>query len=424
MIRSHEHAAARSAAATTCLPRLSLHLHTVAQSTDSRFMKQANSLLRAGLANRVVLLGQSKTISHFDEEMGPGIRLIRLRCRLAALPKFKLCGCLKYAEFIGRQIWTARSLGASFIQCHSVAALPAAVSARFQARIPMVYDARELETECNGLRGLNQRFTRTIERNLIPYCDAVLCVSDSIADWYAHHYDVPRPFVVRNVPDLRDRSGPRDAEPLRERLRIARDAIIFIYSGAFYPGRRIEEMIRVFRRARQDRHLVFLGFGPLERLIREASEANPNIHFLPAVATGDVVSVLGSADVGLAGHLEPTCLNHRYALPNKFFENLLAGLPVWVNDVHVEMATLVRRYGFGWVTPYGEQEMIDWVNGLAPAELRVKRELAVNAKNYFSWENEERNLICAYRHAQQSAGLRFGISDLDEKSSLSSYSRR
>jgi hypothetical protein len=159
--------------------------------------------------------------------------------------------------------------------------------------------------------------------------------------------------------------------------------------------------MRVFQQVRPDRHVVFMGFGPLEGLVREATDAHSNIHFLPAVPPDQVVRYVAHADVGFAAHLEPTCLNHRYALPNKFFEYLLAGLPVWVNDVHHEMAALVRRYGFGWVTPYGDEEMRDWVNALTPGELESKRALAATANKYFSWEREESGLLAAYRRAHQ-----------------------
>jgi glycosyltransferase involved in cell wall biosynthesis len=265
----------------------------------------------------------------------------------------------------------------------------------------MVYDARELETETNGLRGINQAFARRLERTFIPLCDAVLCVSDSIADWYAREYGICRPFVVRNVPAMQ--AQPTDAErrSLRERFRIPREALVFIYSGGLYKGRRIEQLLRAFQEARPNLHIVFMGFGPLEGMVRKASAASANIHFLPSIPPEEILSYTAGADIGVAAHLEPTCLNHRFALPNKFFEYLLAGVPVWVNDVHEEMAALVRRHGFGWVTRYDEGGVLEWVNGLSPGELQMKRELAAKASHCFSWEHEAKVFVTAYRQAMR-----------------------
>lgn len=381
--------------------RVSLHLYTVALENDSRFLKQAMSLLRTGLADRVILVGRSGKIEPLKEEVAPEIRLIRFRSRLAGLPRFKPFGCLKYLEFLWRQIAAARSIRPAIIQCHSVSSLPAAVIARSLLRVPLVYDARELETECNGLHGINRAFTRQVERTFIKKCDSVLCVSDSIADWYASSYRIPRPFVVRNIPDLRAQKTLA-RHHLRQRLDIGQQELIFIYSGALGPGRFIEPILKIFQKVRPDRHLVFMGFGPLESAVRSAASSFSNIHFLGAVPPLDILRHISGADVGFAAHLEPTCLNHRYALPNKFFEYLLAGVPVWVTEAHEEMAALVRQHGFGWITRYGTDGIVKWVNELTTADVQARRQSALTSQAYFSWEQEEKTLLRAYLHAEES----------------------
>jgi len=141
-----------------------------------------------------------------------------LKEKQKAVDNFDLC--LKYGEMVTREVLMARRIRPSIIQCHSLSSLPAAVLTRAAARTPLVYDARELETETNGLRGVNQVFARRLEKTLIRHCDAVLCVSDSIADWYAHEYRIPRPFVVRNIPDVRAQSAFAALEILRAQCRI------------------------------------------------------------------------------------------------------------------------------------------------------------------------------------------------------------
>lgn len=136
--------------------RVNLHLWPAGLRNDSRFVKQAHSILRAGLADEVVLLGQSNQGERLDERIDEGIRLARFRNRLSPLPRFKVFGCLKYGEMVCREALMAKRLRPSTIHCHSLSSLPAAVLARASARVPMIYDARELETETNGLRGVNQ----------------------------------------------------------------------------------------------------------------------------------------------------------------------------------------------------------------------------------------------------------------------------
>jgi len=366
-------------------------------------MKQAQSILRAGLADEVILFGRSKKPEPLDQRTGNGIRLLRFDSRMDFLPKFKLFGCLKYGEFIYRQVSIARRIRPSFIQCHSISSLPAAVLARSICRRPMVYDARELETECNGLKGVNQAFVRKVERALIPRCDAVLCVSDSIADWYAREYHIPRPFVVRNVPDTRGQPEVANSDVLRQRFRIPGDAVIFIYSGALGLGRRVEQMIRIFRTVRQDRHLVFMGFGPLEGLVKEASASHPNIHFLPAVPPSEVLGLVAGANVGIVG-VENNSLSYHLSLPNKLFEYLLSGIPFLAPDFP-EMRRVLDTHHCGWVVGEADDQWRERIEALDKEQTLATRERVLAARNAFSWENEEKCLLEAYRQAERKNGL-------------------
>ncbi len=384
-------------------PGINLHLYTSALRNDSRFLKQAQSVLRAGLADEVILLGRTDKAEPLSEVIGQGIRLARFRCQLSFLPKFKLFGCLKYVEFVLREAMFSRKMSPTTIHCHSVSSLPAGVLARFLTRRPMVYDARELETESNGLRGVKQTFVRMVERSLIRFCDAVLCVSDSIADWYAREYRIPRPFVVRNISDADAGSPTPKTDVLRQRLRIPASEPIFIYSGALTVGRRVEQMIRVFKAVGLDRHLVFMGFGPLESLVKEASEHCPNIHFLPAVAPSEVVGYAAGADVGIVG-VENNCLSYHLSLPNKLFEYLMAGIPFLAPD-YPEMRRMVESHQCGWVV--GEQEN-DWksaILGLDARQMEEKAALVEVARKSFSWQTEEKQLLGAYRQAAARTGM-------------------
>jgi glycosyltransferase involved in cell wall biosynthesis len=399
--------------------RVNLHLYTSALRNDSRFLKQARSILRAGLADDVVLVGQSKCSEPAEEEMDKGIRLVRFKTRLATLPKFKPFGFLKYGEFVCRQALMVRDLRPTIIQCHSVSSLPAAVLAASIARLPMVYDARELETESNELRGINQALARFLERSLIRYCDAVLCVSESIAEWYAREYGIPRPFIVRNIPDVRMQTVAT-SEVLRERFRIPRDELIFVYAGALISGRRIQQMIRVFQTVPRDRHLVLMGFGPLEDLVKAASAMRSNIHFLPAVPPTEVLAHLAGANVAIVG-VENSCLSYHLSLPNKIFEYLLSGIPFLAPD-YPEMRRVLDAHECGWVVGETDDHWRKAIEEIDQEKVLRKRERVLAARMSFSWENEEGRLLEAYRQAAGKARFSSPKSgNRDGKSSVSQY---
>ena len=370
-----------------------LHILADTATTPSRVWKEATSFLRNGLARRVVLMAKWEPGLAEREELAPGISVWRVRLTTRILPRRLPWQILKEIEWRHRVIKHSHQLRPMMIFCHSVMPLRTAVQTKRVTGAPLVYDAHELETERADLTGNKRRVFSYWERRLIRHCDAVICVSDSIADWYQRRYGLSRPLVVRNVPDRRMLSDFAQTNLLRQRLSLGNEDLIFLYQGALTQGRRVEEMVRVFANARRQKHLVFMGAGPLEGVVTRAASLNSNVHFLPQVPQVDLLNYTAGADVGFAAHLEPTCLNHRYALPNKFFEYVLAGLPTWVNDVHEEMAALVRRYGFGWVTAYDEKSMVDWVNLLDRQELNAKRRQAIEASKLFSWAAEEDLLL-------------------------------
>jgi glycosyltransferase involved in cell wall biosynthesis len=370
-----------------------LHLLADNATTLNRVLKEAASFIESGLARRVVLLAKWNSGLAEHQDFAPGISVRRIKLTTRRLPRRLPWQVFKELEWRHRVIGHARELRPEMIFCHSVMPLRAAVQTKRVTGAPLVYDAHELETERIDIVGAKKWVFARVERQLIRHCDAVICVSDSIADWYSRHYGIPRPAVVRNIPEQRHPVESRGSNALRERFGLSPDQILFIYQGALVPGRRVEQVARAFARARPDRHLVFMGFGPLEKTVLNAAAANSNVHFLPAVSTQEMPQYTAGADVGFAAHLEPACLNHRYALPNKFFEYLLAGVPIWVNDVHEEMAELVRRHGFGWVTPYEEEGMTQWVNSVSHADMRAKRKLAADVSKLFSWAKEAEVLL-------------------------------
>jgi len=259
----------------------------------------------------------------------------------------------------------------------------------------LIYDTHELETQVSSSRGLRRFYSERSERTLIKYCDAVICVSDGIADWYATNYGIERPLVVRNVPDRRFQSITNAAENLRARCGIPPESLIFLYQGRLSPGRQVEQIIEAFLGLPKSYHLLFMGSGELEGDVRQAAANHPNIHLCPMVPPSQVLAYTTQADIGLIG-MEDTCLNHRLSLPNKLFEYLVAGIPVIIPDFP-EMRRLVDRYQCGWSWCGGTASFGKLILSLSKQEVCERKLCAASAGNGVSWENEEQNLLRLYQ---------------------------
>jgi glycosyltransferase involved in cell wall biosynthesis len=378
-------------------------LHLLADNATSlnRVRKEANSFLRAGLAKEVVLVAKWDPGLAERQDLAPGISVRRIRLATRLLPRKLPWQIFKELEWRRRAVQCARELRPQTIFCHSVLPLRAAVAAKRATGAPLIYDAHELESERIDLNGIQKRVFSYLERKLIRECDAVICVSDSIAEFYEQLYGIPRPAVVRNVPEVRVQMDFGSSDVLRERFGLKRSDMVFVYSGALTLGRRIEPLVQVFRQLSPHRHLVFMGFGPLEDLVKKAAAAQSNIHFLPQVPTDQVLKHTGSADVGIVG-VENRCLSYYYSLPNKMFEYLLAGTPALVPD-YPEMRRIVESHACGWSVPEGDDNWRKAIESLDPNDVAAAKLRTRTASGRFAWKNEEPALFSAYKTALRTA---------------------
>jgi glycosyltransferase involved in cell wall biosynthesis len=227
----------------------------------------------------------------------------------------------------------------------------AAVHAAAGAR-PYTYDARELYTHVSATVGRPhvRWLWGLVERRHIRQASQVWTVSNSIAEHLSQTYRIPRPVVQMNAPEYRPVAA---GNHLRSSLGLGKETPVILHIGQLRKDRGAEELIGAMALWRpsdpQDARLVFLGYGPERaRLAANAKTAGlqDRVHFLDAVPPAELPGVVAEANVGVT-LLQPTCLNHRYALPNKLFDYLAAGLPVVASDL-VETGKIIADYQCGW----------------------------------------------------------------------------
>jgi hypothetical protein len=126
----------------------------------------------------------------------------------------------------------------------------------------------------------------------------------------------------------------------------------------------------------------------LQYLKKLADEVAPGrVFFHNPVAPTKVVERISEYDMGFY-LLEPTNFNNSAALPNKFFDFIMAGLAVCIGP-SPSMAELVRQYGFGCVAPTFNpsdvaymlnQLNIDQLTAMQQAAREVARQLNANTE--------------------------------------------
>lgn len=376
-----------------------LHVFLTIGKAESRFLRAARASLQAGLFDRVVLAAKWEPGLAEHEVLEPRIEIFRIRLTTLAWGRSLLPHIVKCVEWYGRIYQLARKLKPIMIVGHSLAGLPIGCFVGARLKRPVVYDAHELETKVQSLRGPRLWCAQWVERHYVTRVDAVQVVSDSIADWYADTYKIPRPWVVRNMPEVLGEPPAANPGLWRDRFGIPAEHLVFIYQGGLFPGRRIEKFLNIFVRAKPDRHIVFMGYGELEERVRNAAGKHLNIHFAESVKPMDVLRHTVGADVGLVG-VEPVCLSYYYSLPNKLFEYLAAGIPI-IYPKFPEMGKIIGASGAGWGAEEPDEAWLELVNGLTPQEVGKARSRIPALTEKISWEKEKILLLNCFRAASQ-----------------------
>ncbi len=357
---------------------------------DSRVLKENISLQKAGYEVQVVALHE-ESLAEFEEVQNIPVHRVKLKTR--GWSKQKLIQLIKYFEFIYKVVKQYKK--SDIIHCNDLNSLPIGVIIKkfFNKNAKIVYDAHEYETELNGLKGIQKKLVKWLERKLIKYADKVITVSDAIADEYVKLYDIKKPALVLNTPSYKE---IEKKNIFRETLGIKETQTIFLYQGGLSKGRGIEILLEAFKTIdNENAVIVFMGYGPLENLIKETSKEYKNIYFHQAVSPDVLLDYTSSADFGIST-IEDSCLSYRYCLPNKMFEYLMAEIPVIVSNLY-EMKRLVEFNKIGTVakenSPEGLKEAIEEAVKLDKEELKTNIR---KVKTIYNWEEQEKVLIKLY----------------------------
>ena len=227
--------------------------------------------------------------------------------------------------------------------------LPALAKAAKRHQGKLVFDSRELYPYVAATAGRPwiSMFWHAVSGHYLPKADAVFTVSESIADRLSALYGIENPPVLYNVPDFLGSVTP--SGDLRKQAQIPHDRAVILHQGNMQRSRGCDLLIEAMQDVERA-VLVFLGNGTLRHQLEgkvEKLALHDKVRFLPPVPPDELLPVTAGADFGVT-LLEDTCLNHRFALPNKLFEYLITGLPVLASDLP-EIRRVVEDFNVGKV---------------------------------------------------------------------------
>ena len=260
-------------------------------------------------------------------------------------------------------------------------------------RLPLVFDSHEIFSELPSLnnRPKTKKVWKTLERFLIPKVKHFYTVSDGYANWFKKEYGA-NPAVIRNVPNRTKLNDKQDfiffhlpPNPTNEK--------IVMYQGAINMSRGIDKMIEAFLYIDNCQFWI-AGDGPkkteYEQMVKDLNLTN-RIHFLGNIPPKTLKTITPLADVGMSME-EALGLSYRYALPNKLFDFIQAGVPILATNLP-EIKKMIEEYKVGKVIDNHEpKHLAKKLQEILNEGKNCYQENLANAANELCWENEEHKL--------------------------------
>lgn len=370
------------------MENINLHIYPSPFKYESRILKETKSISEnIEDIDKIHIVAISDGADKLNEIIDKSRQVWRIPLISQKLPRNPVTKIVKLIEWMARIYIKYRKYPVKYINCHSLTVLPLSYLLKYKTGAKLIYDAHELETETAGSSKFRKKFTRRVEKHYINKTDALIVVSKSIEAWYQNQYNYKKTYLVRNIPQI---PAHADKINLKKQLSLTQNDILFIYQGLLSKGRGLQLLLKVFSKISGNKHLLVLGYGPLQHEIKTAAITHSNIHFHDAVQPTKLSAYSRGADVGIA-LVEDVCLSYRYSLPNKFFEYLLAGIPVIASNFE-DMSTIVKQYQCGWCIEPNESKLSALADSITHSQVNEKSLNTKSCQEDFSWQNESKIL--------------------------------
>jgi glycosyltransferase involved in cell wall biosynthesis len=371
--------------------RLNVHLYPSTFRYESRILRETRALIDLGLVDAIEIVARWEAGLDEFERIDDKRTVWRVRGKLSGLFGDNLIGKLFFILE-----WWVRVLCGYFrkeiavINCHSLSVLPIGCMLKWFRQGKLIYDTHELETETRVVAGIRKKLAKATEKWGMRWVDELVVVSPSIGAWYESQYPPVKAHTIRNLPDRVDQQALKTVD-LKQKLGIHETEILFVYYGIIAKGRGIELLIDAFQDNDAGGHIVFIGYGPLDRLVMDKAKSIRQVHFHDPVPPQEVLAYAASADIGVA-LIENVSLSYYYCLPNKLFEYLACGIPVLVSNFP-DMSAVVDDYQCGWKITPAVDSMLRFLQDLSLEDVAQRRHAAGVAGQELTWENEKQRLV-------------------------------
>lgn len=242
-----------------------------------------------------------------------------------------------------------------------------------------------------------------LESRILPHCDAVISVADSICQLLEEAFPgkIRQSLTLRNICDY---TAVQKEKLFHQAFQLPEDMHVLLYQGNIAEVRGISYLLDALEHL-QNPKIAFVLMGTMgieySRSLMDRVSSTPilrqTVFVREAVPYDQLIRWTAAADLGICPVLNWT-LTRYYCLPNKVFEYIQGELPMAVSNFP-EMEKIINTYGVGFsFNPEDPQEIAAGIRKFFDSpELRSQYLHNIRqTKEDLHWENEQNRLVELY----------------------------
>lgn len=274
-----------------------------------------------------------------------------------------------WMRFVYNQLCKSNSKDLILHGCDIDSAFPAAVFKSSHRKVKLIFDVFDWfsATLYEQNRYILTAF-KFMEKYTSRRADKIILCEPERIEQIPYHIPESKLEILPNIPFFDDISFLKT----NDSKEFENDLITFSYVGGFVTSRCLFELVEIAEKGIINLKIAGFGEKNLEERLLKDSKNFPNIKYYGKVKYEDGLNISLNSDVMYAMYstINP---NHVYAAPNKFYEAMFLGKPIFTTiGTIVEKKVLNRNIGF--VSGETLEEIIDVIKSITTQDLKQKSE--------------------------------------------------
>ncbi|MBT3208433.1 MAG: glycosyltransferase [Bacteroidetes bacterium] len=298
-----------------------------------------------------------------------------------------------YAEYNLRLFFFLIFRKADIFLANDLDTLAANYFASILKKTKLVYDSHEYFTEVPELK--NRKSVRkiwlSIEKFIVPKIKHSYTVCQSLAKIFSEKYGINMQ-IIKNYP-ICEKTNIQNSN---KKIDIPEGKKVVLYQGSLNVDRGLESMIKAMQFI-ENAVLLIIGDGDISLQLKQLTKnlkLDEKVKFIGKIPYYHLPAYTKIASIGVSLE-ENTNLNYQYALPNKIFDYIQAGVPVLASSL-AEIDLIYKKYNIGLQIKSHEPEHIaaSILKMLDSNDLRkIWKNDLIKAAKEFCWEKQEIELL-------------------------------